>query len=158
MTIAFTGHREYDAERTNDMLYRSVVEWASQCDVTFLSGMAVGFDLAAGEAVLEARRNGYSLKLKCVVPYADQSRYFSDEDILRYNDLLEAADEVIILSESYSRDVFFQRNDYLVESADLIISYFNGINRGGTAYTVRKARRVGVPVQNLYPQQQLSLF
>ncbi|MFI3289172.1 MAG: SLOG family protein [Rikenellaceae bacterium] len=159
MTIAFTGHREYDAERTNEALYQRIAEIASQNDdITFLSGMAVGFDLAAAEAVLEVRRLGYNVGLKCIIPFYGQSRFFCESDQTRYNRVVELADEVVILSKSYNSSVFFNRNDFLIDNADTIIAYFNTTKKGGTAYTIRKARRANLKIENLYPTAQLSLF
>lgn len=54
VTVAFTGHRTYRGE-AGDALRRAVVRLYGRGFRTFLSGMAVGFDLAAAEAVLELR-------------------------------------------------------------------------------------------------------
>ncbi len=159
MVVAFTGHREYDRARADDALYRRIVEIASRDDVTFLSGMAVGFDLAAAEIVLEVRRKlGCDVKLKCIVPFSGQSRFFCYDDQERYNEVIELADEVVTLSDSYRSGLFFERNDYLVDHADYIIAYYNDLKKGGTAYTVKRARRSHIVVDNIYPTQQLSLF
>ena len=52
--MAFTGHRTYRGE-TGDALSRTLEELCARGFRTFLSGMAVGFDLAAAEAVLALR-------------------------------------------------------------------------------------------------------
>jgi hypothetical protein len=49
------------------------------------------------------------------------------------------------------------RNDYLVENSSVLVAWFDGQPRGGTAYTVRRARRKGVRIENLYPQSQMEL-
>ena len=53
-SVAFTGHRTYRGAAA-DALRRTVGELYARGFRTFLSGMAVGFDLAAAEAVLELR-------------------------------------------------------------------------------------------------------
>lgn len=159
MNISFTGHREFDRERFEGALYRRILELASSTPITFWSGMAVGFDLSAAEAVLKARDWGADVRLNCVVPYVGQSLFFNDADTERYESIIRRANRVITLAEEYHRDVFFRRNDYLIEQADMLIAYFNGnFSSGGTAYTIRKARHARIPIENLYPQQQLSLF
>lgn len=160
MNISFTGHREFDRVR-HGVALRECVEGfvARSCETTiFWSGMAVGFDLAAAEVVLELRGAGCDVRLCCVVPYIGQDQFFSAEDRERYEAVLGSADRVVTLAEGYSREVFYRRNDYLVEQADSIIAYFDGVKSGGTAYTVRRARRAGVAVENIYPCRQLSLF
>lgn len=159
MIIAFTGHRDYDAERINETLYRRIALLALLNDgVTFLCGMAVGFDLAAAEAVMRVKQDNRSVRLKCVIPFSEQTKYFSYEDQLRYARVLESADEVVVLEGEYSQLVFLRRNDYLVDHADMILAYFKDGSKGGTAYTIRRARKARITIENLYPQQQLSLF
>ncbi len=159
MNISFTGHREFDRERFDGALYRRILEIANTEASTFWSGMAVGFDLAAAEAVLKARDWGANIRLNCVVPYVGQSLFYSDRDVERYENIIRRANRVITLAEEYSREVYFRRNDYLIEQADMFIAYFDGnLSSGGTAYTIRHARRAGLTIENLYPQQQLSLF
>lgn len=51
---------------------------------TFLCGMAVGFDLAAAEAVLELRDSLPGLRLVAVVPFGGQEARFSHADRARY--------------------------------------------------------------------------
>ncbi len=162
MNISFTGHRDFDLKRHGESLREVILSHLDgereDDPVIFLSGMAVGFDLAAAESVLTLRDEGFCVMLHCVVPYSEQSLFFDKEDAARYERVLSQADRVITLAERYSHDVFFRRNDYLVKHADCIIAYFNGVPSGGTAYTVRHARRERVLVENIYPQQQLSLF
>ena len=67
-TVAFTGHRTYCGQ-ADDTLRRAVgAAYARGCR-TFLSGMAVGFDLAAAEAVLECRAVCPGLRLVAVIPF-----------------------------------------------------------------------------------------
>ena len=43
-----------------------------------------------------------------------------------------------------------RRNDYLIANAGQLIAYYDGSQRGGTAYTVSHAKAAGRPVTNLY--------
>jgi hypothetical protein len=45
----------------------------------------------------------------------------------------------------------------LVENSSIVVAWFNGVPRGGTAYTLRQARRQGVFIENLFHSAQLSL-
>ncbi len=158
MIISFTGHRDYDQERFAQPLRDSIRGLVEQGATVFWSGMAVGFDLAAAEAVLELRDAGAAVELNCAIPYSGQSQSFSAEDCARYDRVLSRADRVVTLAESYSVEVYTRRNDFLVERADRMVADYDGEGKSGTAYTSRKARRKGIMVENIYPQQQLSLF
>ncbi len=160
MNIAVTGHREFDPLRLTQPLVDSIVEISQRYDgvTTFWCGMAVGFDIAAGEAVLEARRRGANVRLCCVVPFVGHDKYLNEEITRRYSALLRSSSRVVILAEHYSIDAFHRRNDYLLEQADLVMTYYDGSKKGGTAYTVRHATKLRIPVINLLLQAQLSLW
>lgn len=158
MTIAFTGHRDFDLTSNVSQLYKELKKVVKSESVTFLSGMAMGFDLAAAEAVLELRKVSPNIKLKCVIPFRDQAKYFSDDDLRRYNRVVSEADEVVVLEQEYSKLTYMRRNDFLADNSDMIITYFNSIDKGGTAYTIKRARRRKIPICNIYPNPQLSLF
>ncbi len=159
MKISFTGHRGYDSERFGESLRRALIDLCEgQGCVSCYSGMAVGFDMAAAEAVVALRSEGYDVRLCCVIPFEGQSSVFSAEDKERYRGLISAADSCVTLAEGYRPDVYHRRNDYLVEQADVVVAFYDGESSGGTAYTVRRARRSGVEIYNICPQRQLSLF
>ncbi len=152
-SVAFTGHRDYRGER-DEQLLAVVRRLYAEGYRTFLSGMAVGFDLAAAEAVISLRRELAGLKLVCVVPFIGQQCRFAIDDKVRFERICEAADQVVTLSPSYHRMVYMQRNDFLVDNASVTVAYFNG-KAGGTEYTVQRALRSGHRIENLYldPQQ-----
>ena len=152
-SVAFTGHRTYCGQ-ADDALRRTVGElYACGCR-TFLSGMAVGFDLAAAEVVLACRRTLPDLRLVAVVPFEGQATRFSAEDRARFDRVMAAADETLVLSAAYHRGVYTVRNDYLVDHAARLVAWFDG-SSGGTLYTVRRALRFGRRVDNLCPSGPL---
>ena len=90
-TVAFTGHRTYCGQ-ADDTLRRAVgAAYARGCR-TFLSGMAVGFDLAAAEAVLECRAVCPGLRLVAVIPFKGQAVRFSAGDRARFERVAAAAE------------------------------------------------------------------
>lgn len=147
-TVAFTGHRTYDG--SCDEALRSVVRYLHGRGFrTFITGMAVGFDLSAGECAVSLRGELEGLRLVCAVPFAGQERRFPDEERLRYMRLLSAADDVVVLAERYSPAAYRMRNDFLVDNASLVVTYYDG-TRGGTSYTVHRAVQQRLPVVNLW--------
>ncbi len=156
ITVSFTGHRTYGHECDDDLAAAIERLYCGGCRV-FMTGMAVGFDLAAGECVLSLRGRLDGIRLVCVVPFRDQERGFSPGDRERFDRLLREADSVVVLAEEYFPAVYRLRNDYLVDGASAVVAYYDG-TAGGTAYTVARARRSGIPVLNLYKDGQLELF
>lgn len=149
-TAAFTGHRTYGGE--GGVALRMVVgEFYDRGFRTFLSGMAVGFDLAAAEAVLACRAEMPDLRLVAVVPFEGQEGRFSEDDRVRFRRVLEAADQVVVLSPVYDRGCYAVRNNYLIDHASALIAWYDG-SSGGTHYTVRRALRRGLRVANLHPK------
>ena len=156
ITVAFTGHRTYCGEANSD-LRQTILRLYEEGFTRFLCGMAWGFDLAAGEVVAELKRVHTDVELVAVVPYEGFRRLFHAEDAEQYKRVADAADEVIVVSEDESKVAYRLRNDYLVENSSIVVAWFNGVPRGGTAYTLRQARRQGVLIENLFHSAQLSL-
>lgn len=146
--VAFTGHRTYTGE-ADERLRERVERLAAEGFRHFLTGMAEGFDLAAAEAVL-AVRPAWPVHLICVVPFPGQAKRFSPQNRERYRVILEEADEVITTAPAYHRGCFLRRNDFLVEHAAHVVAYYNGEPKGGTHYTVKRAQKLGLRVENLH--------
>ena len=60
------------------------------------------------------------------------------------------ADEVIVLSESYYPRCFLNRDEFMVNNSSLIIGYYDGREKGGTFYTIRKAMAQDIPIVNVF--------
>lgn len=160
-TCAFTGYRpakmpwgndERDA-RCMDFRFRlreSLEYLIGKGYVDFLSGGALGFDLMAAELVLSLREKYPWIRLVMVIPFDGQADRWTEEQRRRWLSVIEASDRVVHISHSYDRGVFFRRNHFLVEQADLLLAAFDG-QRGGTAGTVAYARRHGVKVARIPP-------
>ena len=148
ITVAFTGHRTYDG-RLDDALTDAVLRWYRDGYRIFMTGMALGFDMAAGECVAALRSRLPDMRLVCVVPFAGQERSFGADGRARYAQLIAAADETVVLADGYYPRAYHVRNDFLVDNASAVIAYFDG-SAGGTGYTVRRAVRNGLHVDNIW--------
>lgn len=146
-TAAFSGHRSFKTggglfaqspEQMRLRLLEILRALAKEGYTHFLCGMAEGFDIMAGEAVVALQKEGAPLELVAVVPFPEQARGFSPELKARYDTLLAVAREVIIIKQHYSVDCFHARNDFLVANSSVLVCYYNG-SGGGTQYTVRRA-------------------
>ncbi|MGI6270074.1 MAG: SLOG family protein [Candidatus Howiella sp.] len=149
------GTPEYTQFENN--LTNAVYRMADRGCGVFYSGVAQGFDIAAAEVVLLRRQQEGDVALRCVLPFRDQAAAWALPWKRRYLEVLKAADEIIILSESYYKGCFARRNKYMVDHARAVITYFDG-TAGGTASTVRLAERRGLEIINIFdPYQQLAL-
>lgn len=152
--VSFTGHRTYrdEARRqlasTLEVLYREGFR-------TFLSGMALGFDLAAAEAVVALRHAHSDVRLVAVVPFRGQAARFPAVQRRRYEAALARADEVVVLAEEYHRGCYARRNDFLVDHAAVLVAWYDG-SPGGTRYTVERARARGREIVYLSPELPAS--
>lgn len=155
LTAAFTGHRNYDG-CVDEALRQTITTLFDRGIHTFLSGMAVGFDLAAAEAVLELRLSLPELRLIAVVPFVGQAYCFPVAERVRYDSILAAADQTIVIEEHYTPACYAHRNDFLVDQASVLVAYYDG-STGGTRYTVKRARRLKSEVLNLWIDPQLEI-
>ena len=112
----------------------------------FISGMAIGVDLDFAEIVLKLR-NKYPITLECAIPCPNQTLKWNSTDKLRYESILKRADEINLISERYTPECMLKRNRYMVDKSELVIAVFNGIEQGGTWYTINYAKRVNKVIE-----------
>jgi uncharacterized phage-like protein YoqJ len=130
---------------------RRAVEYAySRGCNEFYSGGAIGFDTVAAREVIRFRIDHPDVRLILLLPCVDQDKMWGEEAQSSYGYLIDVADEVRYVSESYTDDCMCRRNRALAEAADILIAYL-GRARSGAAQTVRMASEMGKEVYNLYP-------
>ena len=152
-TAAFTGHRFVDAsqrEHAKKRLSNAVLDAYGQGIRNFISGFAVGFDMMAAEEVVSLKQTHPDITLIAAIPFKGQASRFSFYDRKRYDRLLEVADEVIVLSESYYPRCFLDRDEFMVNNSSKLIGYYDGREKGGTFYTIRKAMAQNIPIVNVF--------
>ena len=160
--VAFSGHRprkfpwKYDETAPDcvalkQTLRENVEKFIRQGIIHYLSGMAEGTDIWAAEAVLAAREANKKIKLHCVLPCVSQSDKWSAASRERYRSILNLADGVYVNRE-YRRDCMLERDRFLVSHSTILFAVYNGEKRGGTAATVRYARKMGREIFTLAPE------
>lgn len=143
-SCAFTGHRpkkfpwgynEADARclALKKALAEEIAKLVKAGYTDFLSGMAEGADTWAALTVLALKQENPALKLHCVLPCEGQ------------------ADEVVHVNREYSKNCMLERNRYLVDHTACLLAVYNGEWRGGTAMTVRYAKKLRREVIILKP-------
>lgn len=110
----------------------------------FLTGMAYGVDLWAGELLLYMKRFLPDLHIIAAVPHkGHENSFYGKEKELLYK-IGDASDAVVCVSEKPSRWCFLKRNDYMLEHSDAVLGVLH-VNEGGTAYTLQKAAKAHIP-------------
>ena len=161
---AFTGYRPAKMPWGDDEMDARCVEFRFRLRealeyligrgyADFMSGGALGFDQMAAEIVLSLREKYPWVRLIMVIPFDGQADRWSEAQRRRWLDIIEASDRVVHVSHDFDRGVFYRRNHYLVEHADLLLAACDG-QPGGTANTVAYARSHGVRVARLTPVKE----
>lgn len=151
---AFTGHRPQKLPWRTDEADPGCVALkamlAAQIDMLiengyteFLSGMAPSVDLWAAQIVLALRATNPSLRLHCILPRVEQSAKWSASLQMQYRTILEQADSIIFVNRADKKNCMLERDRFLVSFASVVLAVYNGEKRGGTAATVRYARKLG---------------
>lgn len=153
VSAAFTGHRFYDfsqREFIQERLTSAISEAYDHGIRNFISGFALGIDLMAAQLVQSLKCNLPGISLTAAIPFEGQAERYNIYDKRVYRRLLELADKVIVLSDYYYPRCFLDRDKIMVENASYLIAYYDGREKGGTYYTVKKARARGIPIINVY--------
>ena len=153
VSAAFTGHRFYDfsqREFIQERLTSAISEAYDHGIRNFISGFALGIYLMAAQLVQSLKCNLSGISLTAAIPFEGQAERYNIYDKRVYRRLLELADKVIVLSDCYYPRCFLDRDEFMVENASYLIAYYDGREKGGTYYTVKKARARGIPIINVY--------
>lgn len=150
-TCCFTGHRELPLQKREEIAHKleQTVITLIQAGVQYFgAGGARGFDTLAAQTVLKLRKEYPHIKLVLVLPCLSQTQGWRDEDIKAYEAIKTAADKITYTSEKYTRGCMHKRNRHLVDHSSICVCYLTE-SRGGTAYTVSYAKKLGRNVINL---------
>ena len=154
-TACFTGHRpericfpfwesSQEVEHVKLFLHNAILSAVNDGYTDFLCGMARGVDIWAGELIISLKRQFPNLALHAVIPYEGQQQSWPVGWQTRYQNLLHFSCQTIILSPQYTKGCFFERNRFMVDRSSRLIGVFDGIKKGGTAFTIDYARKNGV--------------
>lgn len=157
MNIAVTGHRPrklygYNLSAPEYTILKEKFKTILKKNkaTTAYTGMALGADIVFANAVLDLKKEGIDIRLVAVLPCANQDKKWSKKDQKRYQEVLQAADEVMQLSvEEYSPELMKARNRWLVDHADMLIAVWDGSN-SGTSNCIRYAISK-IPVYRICP-------
>lgn len=158
LSCCFTGYRPHRfafsphglrPEHVQRALAQQIERLYAEGYRDFYSGMCIGVDLWAAQAVADLKRRDASVRLVGVVPFEGQDAYWSIADRRDYRRLIDACTQVITLctADEAKRDApacYRRRNRYMVDQADCLLAVYTADgsdSRSGTGATVRYARR-----------------
>lgn len=145
-TVCFSGHRvlqdpKEDVEKNIEAAIRTCIADGSEI---FMTGGALGIDTIAALTVIRLKAEFPHIRLVLALPCPpeQQTLKWNQAQKEEYQNILEQADEVKILSESYTQGCMLDRNRYMVDNSSTLIYYLR-LSRGGTMYTANYAQKCG---------------
>lgn len=150
MIISGTGHRPDKlggyTEEAHKFLVKLAVIWLKKYKPSkVIIGMAMGWDLALGEAAIFCE-----IPLICAVPFAGFHNKWSNLYKYKYELILSLAEKVVYVTEGgYEVWKLHKRNEWMVDESVKILAVWDG-SEGGTNNCINYAKKKNKPVVNLY--------
>jgi len=155
MIIAATGHRPeklggYTDPGASFALIRLADDYLveqreAHPDLSVISGMALGWDLAVAQACYDL-----SIPFVAAVPFPGQADLWPTVARNQYRSLLAQAAKVRYVSYGrYTNAKMTRRNRWMVDNCNKIVALYDG-TRGGTANCLGYAEQIGRPWENLW--------
>lgn len=144
MRVMVTGHRAYETTEQSGFaqseLKRIAVKLADEYAAKVaISGMALGADLWWADSALLA-----GMDLWGYIPFEGQDASWALPDQSRYSQLRSRCAKEVVLGPSYDVKLLFARNDAMLRDSNTVIAVVDPKRtKGGTVYTVRKAKALG---------------
>ena len=162
-TCCFTGSRPqnlpcgFHEERPNCVRLKELIRQEIEALITqqnishFISGMALGVDQWAAEAVLELKKAYPHITLEAAIPCELQASKWRVEQQERYFTIASQCDKETMLQRAYTNDCMQKRNRYMVDSSRIVLAVWGG-KPGGTGSTVNYARQLGRTIVCINPE------
>lgn len=173
-SICFTGHRKLAGQYYSR--YNPSVEWQTLAtfldDVirsliytyhvnSFITGLAIGVDMLAGECVHRVRCSLVSpasytppptIKLTGAMPFPSQAGKWPQPTRDHFMSVYNMCDEVVAVSQDpYSPAKMQIRNEWMVDRATYVVAIWNGAEKGGTWNCINYAKKCKKPVLWISP-------
>ncbi len=118
----------------------------------FYCGMAKGTDTIAAEILISKMKENSDIRLHAALPCPEQDLKWTKEEKIHYEEILSYSDSKTIISPFYTKTCMLTRNRFMVDNSDRVIAVWNGTMRGGTAYTVRYAKKENKEIYLIRPK------
>lgn len=105
----------------------------------FIAGMQRGVDIWAAEIILRLRETNSNIVLVAASAFEGMEDDWESSWKRRCNSIIDASDEVYLISDRPGRRAFFERNEWMVDYSSRLIAVHNGAP-GGTLKTIEHAK------------------
>lgn len=148
----FTGHRPQKLRRSEEEI-KADLETAIQQAITdgyttFITGMAYGVDIWAGQIVVRLRKSNPDLHLVAAVPFQGFEDRWSSAYKQEYRVLLDQVNLVRYICPGYHVGAYQRRNEWMVDRSSRVIAVFNG-EPSGTKNTIAYAEKKLVQIVHI---------
>ena len=154
MQVGITGHQKRPGIdwKWVETTLRSEMQKLSHVNAA-LSSLAIGTDQLFAEVAIS-----FDIPLVAVIPVQDYKRFFQNDDLIKYNRLLQESEVRDLRWQGDDREGFFAAGKFIVDHTDLLFAVWdmqksNGL--GGTADVVQYARQLSKRIVHLNPITQL---
>lgn len=154
MIVAGTGHRpkycpcKYKENHPwlTKLKHKLIEQIKKDKPELIISGMAIGWDTWLAKAALYM-----GVPLHAYVPFPESGSRWPKKSQKIFNDILDAADEIRYISNEYSPEVFFVRDQAMIDNCDRVWALWNpDMKQGGTYATLQMAERQNREVFNFW--------
>lgn len=141
-SCSFTGHRilSDDYDIISKKVYTVVRSLIANGTTTFISGGAIGFDSLCSKIVISMKKKFPEIKLKLILPCRDQDKKWNESQKNEYHYIIDNADEISYVSDTYITGCMHLRNRQMIDSSTHVITYCKR-RFGGTYYTINYAKK-----------------
>lgn len=150
---AFTGHRVIPKDRKKELekaLFDTLKALYEEGVTEFIAGGALGFDTLAEKVVLTLKKEYPDIVLRLILPCRNQDDLWKIGDKAVYRDILKKADSVEYVTDVYTDGCMLERNRRMVDNASVLVAFYDGRQRSGTAMTVNYARKKELRIINVF--------
>lgn len=116
------------------------------------SGMALGVDQWAAEAVLALKEAHPQISLEVAIPYETQMIGWNIDQQEHYFSITSRCDKESMLQRAYTKGCAQRCNRYMVDSSQFVLAVWDG-RQGGTSSTVKYAQQRGKTVVCINPER-----
>ncbi len=155
-TCCFTGRRAKYLFGYDKASYGPLLQQIKDCVLSlyklgyrnFITGGAQGFDQLAFWAVDSAKKQYPDIQNIVYIPFQGQELRWAPDGVFgqnEYNQMLQCADEIKIISDQANKAALFMRNEAMIDASDGIICLYeddtwkDSKTAGGTAASMRYA-------------------
>lgn len=144
--LGVTGHRDISHSPEIIKIYLKEVFKKIKPE-RVLTGMARGFDQIVAEVCVEM-----GIDFIAALPFENMEKSWSKEGRKTYENLLKSAKEIhCVNTGGYQKWKYLKRDEWIANNCDVLISYLDGRNSGGTYHTVNFFEsRSGKKAYNLF--------